>query len=108
LADKSVNPNHNVSNFNQQGRRHMETQDNRNLSLHEFHNAPDAALFSEPTIAIVCDCTVAKLRRDRWAGTGIPFIKMNRRVKYRKSDVLSWLSQFEPQQSTSSSKNIAA
>ncbi|MFA5985073.1 MAG: hypothetical protein WC782_13740 [Methylococcaceae bacterium] len=79
----------------------MKTQDTRTQSLHEFYNAPDAALFSEPAIAIVCGFTVAKLQRDRWKGKGIPFIRLGRCVKYRKSDVLNWLNQFEPQQSTS-------
>lgn len=41
------------------------------------------------------------MERDRWAGGGIPFLKIGRAVKYRKSDVLAWLEQYQPQNSTS-------
>ncbi|WP_333874798.1 helix-turn-helix transcriptional regulator [Methylobacter sp.] len=70
--------------------------------LNQFNAAPDDALFDQKTIAAVRDCSLATMERDRWAGTGIPFIKLGRSVKYRKADVLLWLDKHHPQQSTSS------
>ena len=81
---------------------------NREKLITEFYNAPAAALFSQDTIAAVRSCSPALLERDRWAGTGVPFLKLGRAVRYRKADVLAWLAQFEPQQSTSETKNQAA
>lgn len=85
----------------------MQTQD-RTKSLQEFYDAPDESLHPQSTIAAVLDCSHAKLERDRWAGVGIHFVKLGRKVKYRKKDVMNWLNQHKPQQSTSESKNQAA
>lgn len=73
----------------------------RTKALAEFDSAPDASLFNQIVIAQVRGCSTATLERDRWAGGGIPFIKIGRAVKYRKSDVLAWLAQYHPQNSTS-------
>jgi hypothetical protein len=73
----------------------------RSQALAEFYSAPETALFGQRTIAHVRDCSTATLERDRWAGSGIPFIKIGRAVKYRKTDTLAWLEQYQPQQSTS-------
>lgn len=35
--------------------------------------------------------STATLARDRWANTGIPFIKLGRKVFYRAGDVLAWV-----------------
>lgn len=86
----------------------MKTKPTRLEALAEFEAAPDDALFDETVIAHVEGCSVAKKQRDRWAGTGIKLIKIGRKVKYRKSDVLDWLNQFQPQQSTSETKDVAA
>lgn len=77
------------------------TETPRNIALSEFHNAPETALFNQSVVALIRDCSVKTIERDRWVGQGIPFIKIGRLVKYRKSDVLAWLDQFQPQQSTS-------
>lgn len=77
------------------------SNNDRNKSLAEFYSAPETALFNQIVIAHVRDCSTATLERDRWAGGGIPFIKVNRAVRYKKSDVLAWLEQYQPQQSTS-------
>ncbi len=69
--------------------------------ISDFEKAPETALFSQQTIAAVRDCSTATLERDRWAGTGIPFLKFGRSVKYRKSDVMVWLNKHVPRQSTS-------
>ena len=55
----------------------------------EFEAAPESALFDQKTVAAVKGCSTAKLERDRWAGTGIPFLKDGRRVLYLKGDVLA-------------------
>jgi len=73
----------------------------RAKALAEFYSAPDTALFNQFVVAHVRDCSTATLERDRWRGGGIPFIKVGRAVKYRKSDVLAWLDQYQPQLSTS-------
>jgi hypothetical protein len=73
----------------------------RTQALAEFYSAPETALFNQIVIAYIRDCSTATMERDRWAGGGIPFIKISRAVKYRKADVLAWLEQYQPQQSTS-------
>ena len=73
----------------------------RTEALKEFEDAPDSALFNQENIAFVRDCSTATLERDRWTGNGIPYIKIGRAVKYRKIDVLTWLAQHQPQNSTS-------
>ena len=73
----------------------------RTKAINEFYSAPDDALFNQITVAHVRDCSTATMERDRWAGGGIPFIKIGRAVKYRKADVLGWLAQYQAQGSTS-------
>lgn len=73
----------------------------RHKSLAEFDSAPETSLFNQVIIAHVRDCSTATMERDRWSGGGVPFIKIGRAVKYRKSDVLAWLAQYQPQNSTS-------
>jgi hypothetical protein len=74
---------------------------NRMESLAEFNSADDSTLFNQTVIAHVLDCSTATMERDRWSGGGIPYIKINRLVRYRKADVLEWLGQFCTQNSTS-------
>jgi hypothetical protein len=85
----------------------MKTKPTRLEALAEFEAAPDDTLFSQVYIAFYLDCSEAKLERDRWAGTGIPFFKIGRMAKYQKRDAVKHRKQFQPQQSTSS-KTIAA
>jgi hypothetical protein len=73
----------------------------RSKSLSEFYSAPDTALFNQNTIAHIRDCSPATLERGRWAGGGIPYIKIGRAVKYCKRDVIAWLEQHQSQNSTS-------
>lgn len=53
-----------------------------------------AALLDEYQMAKMLGCSIHKLRRDRWAGGGIPFIKLNEKgsVRYRRSDFDSFVS----------------
>jgi hypothetical protein len=79
----------------------------RTEALATFSAAPDDALFSQAYIAAYLDCSIAKMERDRWAGKGVPFVKIGRMAKYVKRDALAYRQQFQPQQSTSET-NLAA
>ncbi len=61
--------------------------------LNEFELAPQSALFNQQTIAAVLSCSTHLLERNRWAGGGVPYIKIGRKVLYRKSDVLEYIQQ---------------
>ncbi|WP_131782780.1 helix-turn-helix domain-containing protein [Legionella gresilensis] len=61
--------------------------------LNEFEFAPHSSLFNQQTLAAVLSCSTQLLERNRWAGTGIPYLKIGRKVLYRKSDVLAFLEQ---------------
>lgn len=69
--------------------------------IHQYEQAPNSALFSQETVAALLDCSLALIERDRWAGTGIPFVKIGRMVRYRKIDINTWLGGHESFQSTS-------
>ena len=72
----------------------------RSDALKEFYDAPDSALFNQETIAAIRGCSKATMERDRFLGNGIPFIKINRAVRYRKKDVLIWLAKCQTLNST--------
>jgi hypothetical protein len=57
----------------------------------EFNALPSGALADTPQTAAFLNCSEALLERRRWDGTGIPFLKLGRSVRYRKSDVLAYL-----------------
>jgi len=61
--------------------------------INEFEIAPDATLFDQKTLAAVLDCSTQLLERNRWAGQGVPYIKIGRTVRYRKLDILQYLQQ---------------
>lgn len=69
--------------------------------LNEFDSAPESALFNQQTIAAVLSCSTQLLERNRWAGTSVPYLKIGRKVLYRKSDVLGFLQQQKVYRSTS-------
>lgn len=72
--------------------------------LKEYELAPDWTLFAQETLAAIRDCSLATLERDRWAGTGVPFVKMGRLVRYRKADIHEWLEQHQSVNSTTAQK----
>lgn len=74
---------------------------NRLQLISEFYEAPKDALFDQKIIAAVRDCSLATVERDRWAGTGIKFIKIGRSIRYRKTDILAWLNLHKSLTSTS-------
>ena len=69
----------------------MTFQKSRNELLQEFDTAPDTALFDQNMVAAIRGCSPKTLERDRWAGGGIPFRKLGRQVRYRKTDILAWI-----------------
>lgn len=69
-------------------------------TLQEFWQAPNEALFNQKTIAAIRCCSTSTLERDRWAGDGIPYIKVKHKCLYRKADVVNWLKQHQLQTST--------
>ncbi|MDI1352682.1 MAG: DNA-binding protein [bacterium] len=69
--------------------------------LNEFDSAPESALFNQQTIAAVLSCSTQLLERNRWAGTSVPYLKIGRKVLYRKSDILGFLQQQKVYRSTS-------
>lgn len=46
-------------------------------------------------------CSTQLLERNRWAGGGVPYLKIGRKVLYRKSDVVNFLQQQKIYYSTS-------
>ncbi|MDF1758584.1 MAG: nucleotidyl transferase AbiEii/AbiGii toxin family protein [Legionellaceae bacterium] len=63
------------------------------LNKNEFESAPDSALFGQQTIAAVLRCSTQLLERNRWAGMGVPYLKIGRKVLYRKREVQEFLQQ---------------
>ena len=78
----------------------MTTQYSRLDLMREYELAPDSALFSQDTVAALRDCSIALIERDRWAGTGVRFVKTGRLVRYRKKDIREWLESHIAFQST--------
>lgn len=72
----------------------------------EYDHAPSSALFSQETVAAILDCSLATIERDRWIGSGIPFVKIGRLVRYRKSDIQDWLMQHRSFPSTAAAMQI--
>ncbi|KTD57887.1 hypothetical protein Lsha_2165 [Legionella shakespearei DSM 23087] len=77
------------------------TKPSRVQLLNEFESAPNSTLFNQHTIAAVLNCSTQLLERNRWAGAGIPYIKIGRKVLYRKSEVMDFLQQQKIYYSTS-------
>ncbi len=78
----------------------MKTHSSRLNLLQEFELAPDSALFTQNTVAAIRGCSIATIEHDRWLGTGVPFIKTGRSVRYRKKDIRTWLESHTAFQST--------
>ena len=69
----------------------MKMKPSRLNLITEYEHAPDSTLFAQETVAAILNCSLATIERDRWIGNGIPFIKIGRMVRYRKSDISLWL-----------------
>ena len=86
----------------------MQIQTDRLFLIKQYELASDTALFTQMVVAAVRDCSIATVERDRWAGTGVPFIKLGRSVRYRKSDIRNWLDRYQVVQSTTQAQMLAA
>lgn len=73
---------------------------NRFFLLEEFKLAPLETLFCQATVAAVRKCSISTIERDRVAGTGVPFVKLGKSVRYSKQSILHWLEKQKPLQST--------
>tara|TARA_R110002126_G_scaffold273866_1_gene418511 strand:+ start:33337 stop:33612 length:276 start_codon:yes stop_codon:yes gene_type:complete len=69
--------------------------------INEFESAPNSTLFNQNTLAAILHCSTQLLERNRWAGEGVPYLKMGRKVLYRKSEVLAFIQQLKTYHSTS-------
>lgn len=45
---------------------------------------------SEVEIAELLNLSIAKLRRDRWLGNGLPFIRIGRTVRYSREQITKY------------------
>jgi hypothetical protein len=59
--------------------------------IRQFDESPNGALFDQKIVAAKLDVSTAQLEKLRWAGGGVPFVKLGRSVKYRKTDVLEFI-----------------
>lgn len=84
------------------------TKLNRLALISEFESAPDSMLFNQNTLAAILDCSTQLLERNRWAGEGVPYLKIGRKVLYRKSDVLSFIQQQKIYRSTCDQGQLAS
>jgi excisionase family DNA binding protein len=78
----------------------MKTKLSRIDLITEYELAPHSALFSQETVAAILNCSLATIERDRWVGSGIPFVKIGRLVRYRKTDIQAWLEKHPSYSST--------
>lgn len=78
----------------------MKTETSRLHLIAEYESAPDTTWFNQHMVAAIRGCSLTTIERDRWAGTGIPFVKMGRWVRYRKIDIHNWLQSHQTFQST--------
>lgn len=83
----------------------MKTETSRLNLIAEFEAAPDTTWFNQEMVAAIRACSLATIERDRWAGTGIPFVKMGRLVRYRKIDIQNWLHSHLAFQSTTQAQH---
>lgn len=48
-------------------------------------------IWDQQDTATYLGISVKQLERDRWAGEGIPYVKVGRAVRYRAADVVAFL-----------------
>ncbi len=73
---------------------------------------PLTPLLDDHALALFTGIAAATYRKSRSTGTllgrpTIPFLKMGRSIRYRKEDVLEWLSQFDTYANTAEAKQAA-
>jgi predicted DNA-binding transcriptional regulator AlpA len=60
----------------------------------------DDELINDREVARVIGRSVATVRNDRLHGRGVPFVKVGRLVRYRKSDVRKYIADLPTRRST--------
>ena len=78
----------------------MKQEKTRLEILNEFYAAPIDSLFPQSTLCAVLDCSEALAERNRWNGSGVPFVKIGRSVRYKKHDILAYLDRHHSHLST--------
>jgi predicted DNA-binding transcriptional regulator AlpA len=68
--------------------------------LNEFYGAHLETLFPQSTLCAITGYSSAWAERKRWEGNGVPFRKLGRAIRYRKSDILCYLESCKPLRST--------
>lgn len=69
----------------------------------QFHT--NSKLLNQKQVAKLIGFSEAYLERMRWAGGGIPYIKLGRCVRYDERDVIAWIEAHGKRQSTSACAN---
>lgn len=69
----------------------FDTKNSQMDKVRQFDEAPNGALFDQKIVAAKLDVSTALLEKLRWSGGGVPFVKLGRSVKYRKTDVLDFI-----------------
>ena len=59
-------------------------------------------LLTEKEASRITGLSVAWFQRKRWAGGGPPYVKLGRAVRYRESELWSWIESHSGHSSTSS------
>ena len=61
-------------------------------------------VLDENELSPVIRRAVSTIQKDRLIGGGVPFIRIGRQVRYRRSDVIAWLDALPTRQSTSAAE----
>lgn len=69
----------------------MKIENTREQLLKDFEESPSDALFKADTVCLIIGCSKSTLDNNRMLKKGIPFIRMSRGVRYKKSDILEWI-----------------
>lgn len=64
--------------------------ENESEMLKNFIDAPKEQNFGHEVVALYLGCSAATLAKMRCDGSELPYIKIGRRVAYKKSDVLAY------------------
>jgi hypothetical protein len=76
----------------------VETPLDRTIAVNQFWSSHDDSLHPQAALVAITDLSDAYFERGRWAGFGPRFLKIGRRVRYRKRDVMDWLENRETAQ----------
>lgn len=63
-------------------------------------NEPEIKLLDQKQVALILGKSTAWCERSRWNGTGPPYRKIGRAVRYEEQDVYAWIKRHEKRVST--------